>query len=76
MNFEDYKNLIKKLGAKYPRLRNGEYSVPYINDFAKNLKMTIDADAFVLFTNDNKDFLETFGKRDRKSTRLNSSHVD
>ena len=63
MNLETYKLLLKNLASKHPRLRNGEYSVPYVNDLAKCFKMTIDANAFVLFTNDNKEFLEAFGKR-------------
>ena len=63
MNLETYKLLLKNLASKHPRLRNGEYSVPYVNDLAKCFKMTIDANAFALFTNDNKDFLEAFGKR-------------
>ena len=73
MNFETYKHLTKNLALNYPRLRNGEYSPPYVKDLAKGLKMDIDADIFALLTPVNKDVLEFFAKKLRLQGIINDN---
>ena len=73
MNFETYKHLTKNLALNYPRLRNGEYSPPYVKDLAKGLKMDIDADTFALLTPVNKDILELFAKKLRLQGIINDN---